>query len=133
MAIQLKHHHESAPSRLKLQLQLYLNTMTLLTMNAAIVAAIEEYEKISGSDKDSQRIHLNEPSLYNPKIGNPISHQQLIALHDILGSHYPIDGNTINLYRLDQLLRGSRIYTQPKVKEAAKVVSYKPFTTLLHI
>ena len=96
--------------------------MTLLTMNAAIVSAIREYEILLKNNIVFEKLQLNEPPLHNPQIGNPIAHQQLIALHDILRQYNPIDSDSMHLYRLGSLLHGSRIYAAPKAIETTKVV-----------
>lgn len=52
-------------------------------------------------------IPLEEPSLRNPQVGNPISHDQAIDLSRQLKAQN-ITPNT-----LDELLRGARVYIAP--------------------
>jgi hypothetical protein len=48
-----------------------------------------------------------EPSLFNPKLGNPISHSQIIDLSMELKKY------SLSFWSLDALLRGSRVYVAP--------------------
>ena len=50
---------------------------------------------------------LDEPSLQNPAIGNPISHIQLLYISRKLKNH------DLSLHHLDILLQGSSIYIAP--------------------
>ena len=100
-------------------------------MTAAIVAAVEEYHRFATVEKGKGRIHLIEPSLHNPKIGNPISHVQLIDVYEFLSSRKLLSRIDVRPCSLDQLLRGSRIYRVSTVEKIAKVVSLNPFASVL--
>jgi hypothetical protein len=52
----------------------------------------------------------NQPSLWNPKLGNPISHGQVIDLWK------ESKDRGLHAHSLDTLLRGSRVYVPPKLK-----------------
>ncbi|SZE99623.1 unnamed protein product [Blumeria hordei] len=60
-----------------------------------------------------------EPDLSMPKVGNPISHHQIIALSTALRSCEN------QLYCLEDLLRGSKIYMPPPPVEPEKTSEYK--------
>ena len=94
--------------------------MTLLTMTATIVSAIHAYQQISANNKELQAIDIDELSLSSPRIGNPITHKQLIALHDVLKSYKGVCNFNVHL---DQLLYGSRLYKLPKANETASGVN----------
>lgn len=95
--------------------------MTLLTMTAAIVAAVHTYQNFSENNKGLGEINMDEPSLSNPRIGNPITHEQLIALHNVLKPYKSICNVNVHL---DQLLRGSYLYKVPKTTETINRVSF---------
>jgi hypothetical protein len=98
-------------------------------------AEVEDH--ISGSQTDHQGITDNqisqgergpqhgssEPSLSNPKLGNPISHGQIIDLWNDLRAH------SSKPKTLDSLLRGARVYNSPpKPKaEAVRTILLHPF------
>ena len=63
--------------------------------------------KQNGGEKDGRGPTSNEPSLRNPKVGNPISHGQAIDLSKQL----KVQDITPN--SLDTLLRGARVYIAP--------------------
>lgn len=94
--------------------------MTLLTMTAAIVAAVHTYQGMSENSKDLEKVNVDEPSLSNPRIGNPITHEQLIALHNVLKPYKSICNVSVHL---DQLLHGSYLYKVPKTIETVSRVS----------
>ncbi|KAJ8063924.1 hypothetical protein OCU04_007774 [Sclerotinia nivalis] len=70
--------------------------------------------KSVGNAKVSQ-----EPLLANPKIGNPISHGQIIDLWR------DIKKKNISPLTLELLLRGSRVYVPPPVPKAEPTSEYK--------
>lgn len=99
--------------------------MVLLTMTSAVVEVIQKLQKLeelksehkteeeaifedSSSTQDPKEAILpDEPSLQNPAIGNPVSHNQILNISKQLKSH------DINPYHLDLLLRGSKVYIPP--------------------
>lgn len=56
-----------------------------------------------------------EPTLSNPRAGNPISHGQVIDLWKKLKAH------DISPHSLENLLRGARVYTSPPKPKSEKV------------
>jgi TMEM199 family protein len=83
-------------------------------VDARNVTALEKEEPKAGIPIGStQELHLNEarisdePSLKNPRIGNPISHGQVIGLSKLLKAHGIFPNS------LDLLLRGARVYVPP--------------------
>ena len=106
--------------------------MVLLTMNAAIVEALDQIQGLQheeaaqlppaltraanpensqhqGDPKDAEagKKTNEEPSLFDPKIGNPISHSQIIDLSRQLKEQ------GLPFCSLELLLRGSRVYIPP--------------------
>jgi hypothetical protein len=86
--------------------------MVLLSMTEATVDVVKQYKTLSPSIKDEI------PSLDSPQNGNPISHAQLIHITKILR------GKNIDVH-LDQLLKGSTIYQQPKAESKPKSSEYE--------
>lgn len=88
--------------------------MVLLTMTSTIVAAVEKYNQVQSASNDASPI-ASEPSLEAPKIGNPISHSQLIDLSKQLRAHQvDADGEKGHVPSyLNDLLKGSNIYVAP--------------------
>ncbi|KAF1942456.1 hypothetical protein EJ02DRAFT_444095 [Clathrospora elynae] len=60
--------------------------MVLLTMTPGIVRAVSRASELS-SEEYTQLQRPDEPTLAEPKIGNPISHSQLIDLSHLLKKH----------------------------------------------
>ena len=74
--------------------------MVLLAMTPAIVSALESLILAQPQD-------LGEPSLDNARVGQPISHLQLLVLAKTLPQkHYTPSA-------LDHLLRGTEVYIPP--------------------
>ncbi|KAA6411702.1 MAG: hypothetical protein FRX48_04983 [Lasallia pustulata] len=103
--------------------------MVQLTMTPAIVAAIEACRKISSSLLSSEA-HGNDPSLKDPRVGNPISHGQIIAISRCLRKHRNSPGAPHMTaaeppsYHLDDLLRGSKVYIEPSKPKAEPSSEY---------
>jgi hypothetical protein len=66
-----------------------------------------EDEQISHVERESEGVS-SEPSLSNPKLGNPISHGQVIDLWKELKARSPRPRT------LDSLLRGTQVYIPPR-------------------
>ena len=87
--------------------------MVLLTMTPAIVAAVEIYLEDNQSEQKPE-----EPKLDTPKIGNPISHGQLVDISKYLklnpekAKGKRVDEKQVPTH-LSELLRGCSIYTPP--------------------
>lgn len=97
--------------------------MVLLTMTPAIVQALDKIQDgPAGENKDLQTAtsdNDSEPSLYSPKLGNPISHTQLLSLSKSLKAAGYIP------YHLDNLLRGTSVYIPPPPPKPAQTAEYK--------
>lgn len=98
-----------------------------LVGNAMPAAAEEPTTKSTHIDVEDPRdaaVLLTDPacseeaSLLNPTIGNPISHSQILALHESLKKH------SFAPTSLDGLLRNTTIYTPPPPPAAPKSASY---------
>lgn len=85
--------------------------MVLLTMTPAIVQGLDTLGDAGLEAKDE------DPSLLDAKIGNPISHTQLLNLSKALKAK----GRTP--YHLDLLLRGAKVYIPSPPPKAEKVHS----------
>ncbi|KAI0148647.1 endoplasmic reticulum-based factor for assembly of V-ATPase-domain-containing protein [Xylariaceae sp. FL1272] len=99
--------------------------MVLLTMTASIVEALKSSESLDlevelQADADSAvGPDLQDPSLENPAVGNPINHGQIIDIWKSLRGKGHAD------YSLEQLLRGSTIYVPPPPPKAEQTNEYK--------
>jgi hypothetical protein len=104
--------------------------MVLLTMTPGIVRALVRAEQVS-PDNFAEFHRPNEPSLAEPKPGNPVSHSQLIDLSKLLKNH----ASELSTPSADQdeepfpttlaaLLQNSSIYTPPRPAPAAKSPQY---------
>ena len=92
--------------------------MVYLTMTPALVAALNAVNQLGHDVGDDHY------SLVHPSIGNPISHEQIIAISKLLRENH---GNISVPYRLDDLLRGSRIYHEfpkPKAEPVSGIIHY---------
>jgi hypothetical protein len=87
--------------------------MVLLTMTPAVAAAVKIY-----LERDNHEQLSDEPVLEGPKLGNPISHRQLIDVSKYLKENpakvkgVNIDGRDVPVY-LNELMRGCFLYTPP--------------------
>jgi len=94
-------------------------------MTPAAVAAIRKCESLP--DVALEKLQLpGEPALSDPAPGNPISHGQLIELSKtlkrcVLDSDVASDQDEVIPYRLNDLLRGSKIYIPPPKPKAEPV------------
>ncbi|KAH7237679.1 endoplasmic reticulum-based factor for assembly of V-ATPase-domain-containing protein [Fusarium redolens] len=100
--------------------------MVLLTMTSSIVEALSiveltetpELEDHDETEEESQS-PTKEPSLDDPKLGNPISHSQIVDLWKQLKAQ----GNSN--YTLEQLLRGASVYIPPPPPKPEPSPQYK--------
>lgn len=91
--------------------------MVCLTMTAAIVAALEVINCLHLDLGDIENLEVSAHSLGNHVIGNPIGHEQIIAISKLLRSHNENHSKISVPFHLDDLLKGSRIYQEsPKPK-----------------
>ena len=86
--------------------------MVLLTMTTAIVAAVKEYNEKSKIRPDNIKVAESSPSLSDPAIGKPISHEQVLDIAKYLKTNKEEATSSIS-YHLGDLLRGSKVYTPP--------------------
>ena len=107
--------------------------MVLLTQTPAMVDAITTYRQRERK-KDEQYLLPAEPDLSDAKIGKPISHEQVTTISKILGeiSRENLNSsNSLPLYHLDDLLRGSRIYFEPPKPKAEPVSLFPSYQNTL--
>ncbi|KAG0647109.1 hypothetical protein D0Z07_7085 [Hyphodiscus hymeniophilus] len=116
--------------------------MVFLTMSSAILEALEKIQNLEtsankkgeqhvenegtmtrGGNEETSKIRSNkqseEPSLSNPKLGNPISHGQVIGLSKLLKVH------GLSPSSLDILLRGSGVYVDAPPPKPEPTSEYK--------
>lgn len=109
--------------------------MVLLTMTPLMVKTINE-RKVAGSSLDTrpgQAKLTDEPSLEEPAVGKPISHSQVIEMAKVISGHrhtsHELDADTsqeshTGVVRLEELLRGSKVYVPPPKPKAEPVTEY---------
>ncbi|KAK4690325.1 TMEM199 family protein, partial [Lecanoromycetidae sp. Uapishka_2] len=100
--------------------------MVRLTMNKAVVQALKHLQHLDQSLDTIE--NASQPSLNNPAVGLPISHDQIIAISKKLkqapgASHRDEFGDAIS-FHLDDLLRGSRVYVEPPKPKAEPVAAF---------
>ncbi|KAI0202917.1 endoplasmic reticulum-based factor for assembly of V-ATPase-domain-containing protein [Astrocystis sublimbata] len=101
--------------------------MVLLTMTAPMVEALLVLEPAHSSQSNdatseetqSQTIQVEEPSMKDPVIGNPISHGQ------ILKTIKSLKANGHAGFRLEEMLRGSHLYIPPPPPKPEPTNEYK--------
>jgi hypothetical protein len=86
--------------------------MVLLTMTPTILGALTKVQRLHDddeprADKESSTKSISEPSLLQPEIGKPISHNQILTLSKQLKA------NSLEPYHLDILLCSSKVYIPP--------------------
>lgn len=93
-------------------------TMVLLSMTPAVVAAVAIYVK-----SEDYKARDGEPSLEAASVGNPISHGQLIDISRYLKRNpekVPDKDAEVPIH-LNELLRGCAMYVAPPVPKPEKV------------
>ncbi|KXJ90276.1 endoplasmic reticulum-based factor for assembly of V-ATPase-domain-containing protein [Microdochium bolleyi] len=94
--------------------------MVLLTMTASVVEALQITNIATlTATKDTSDEASREPTLSSPAVGNPISHGQIISLHNHLR---PTDKDR---FTLESLLRGASVYVPPPPPKAEPTEEYK--------
>ena len=101
--------------------------MVRLTMTPAIVRALE----FLGNSHQLPELTDSDPSLDEPAVGKPVSHEQIIAISKHLKQankedHNGTAGDTVACH-LDDLLRGSRVYIEPPKPEQEPVLVLRSF------
>lgn len=87
--------------------------MVLLTVTPAAKTAILLYNdlKLAHPEEGHLTQQQHDPLPLDVKVGDPISHSQLIHLSTVLKKAQPLNGS--NEHGLDSLLKGSKIYLSP--------------------
>ncbi|KAK8183369.1 endoplasmic reticulum-based factor for assembly of V-ATPase-domain-containing protein [Phyllosticta capitalensis] len=108
--------------------------MVLLTMTSAIVAAVQTCHDLADAEQMSKLQPPSEPSLSDPELGKPISHGQLIDIAEFLKARLntpddthdqPVNEEQRPSFRLNDLLRGSRVYIPPPKPKPEPSNEYK--------
>jgi len=109
--------------------------MVLLTATPSVVAAIDKCRFLA-TPSDTKNAP-NFASLKGTKLGDPVSHEQLIQISKLLKSHYgkrphsneatEKEGEEPVAYHLNDLLRGSQIYVPPPKPKPEPVRFSMPF------
>ena len=87
--------------------------------------AKEDVQGFSTAREASKENEQNQPSLWNPKLGNPISHGQVIDLWK------ESKDRGLHAHSLDALLRGSRVYVPPPKSKPEPVSHHSGFTGIM--
>ncbi|MCJ1420446.1 hypothetical protein MMC32_006803 [Xylographa parallela] len=110
--------------------------MVLLTMTAALVAAIEHCNRLDAGLYKGENV--DSPTLKAPAVGKPISHTQVLAISRCLKNaevgkrkEDSISVSDSTGYHLDQLLRGSTVYVEPPKPKAEPSSEYKALMSRL--
>lgn len=94
----------------------------LTTNGEGAVDAGQQEKELLGETAEAKmagdRQNARNPTLSNPRAGNPLSHGQVIDLWKELKAH------EISPHSLENLLRGARVYTPPFKAKSEKVPSY---------
>ncbi|KAI0122784.1 endoplasmic reticulum-based factor for assembly of V-ATPase-domain-containing protein [Daldinia grandis] len=90
--------------------------MVLLTMTSSIVEAVDQLFRVGFDDIATSK---GEPSLKDPSVGKPISHEQIVDIWKRLRDE---SGNTTGLERL---LRGATVYVPPPPPKPEPTEEYK--------
>lgn len=95
--------------------------MVNLIITPAIKAALHEVDRLhlEGFSKDQFSGQTLPP---NSAVGNPIGHDEVIAISKLLKTHHKKEGTKPVPFRLEDLLRGSKIFLEPP-KPTAELVS----------
>ncbi|KAF2115237.1 endoplasmic reticulum-based factor for assembly of V-ATPase-domain-containing protein [Lophiotrema nucula] len=109
--------------------------MVLFTVTPAIVRALSTAQS-TAPEELSKLQQSSEPSLSDPKEGNPISHSQLIDIAKLLKTHKaalqpPENENERPSYTLASLLKGARVYIPPPAPKPEPSSEYKALMTRL--
>ncbi|KAI9816541.1 MAG: hypothetical protein M1827_001673 [Pycnora praestabilis] len=113
-------------------------------MTPVLVEAIEQYQTIPSLPIEDKLLPI-EPSLGEPKVGNPISHSQIIEISKYIRGHIHLGGpaeasagdaegsRRPPSYHLDELLRGSQVYIAPPKPRNEPTSEFKALMSrLLH-
>lgn len=102
--------------------------MVYLTITPAILNALDVARGLHLNPGDANNDELLSSS--HQAIGNPINHSQIIALSKLLANHNTSHASAS--YHLDQLLKGSKVYNEPRKQKPEPVIhSSTNYLTLL--
>ena len=98
--------------------------MVLLAMTPAVAQALQYLQQIDMDLEDEKR--PGDTALRDAKVGQPISHEQIIQLSAKL-KHMERELKLQNVpsHSLDRLLKGSRVFIEPKKPKVEPVWSFK--------
>ena len=98
--------------------------MVLLKMTPKIVAAIKDRGKYGETREDLSLVeHI--PSLQDPKVGNPISHSQVLDIANAIKTLPRSSEAAGRPLTLNELLKGSEVYIQPPAPRTEPTSEYK--------
>lgn len=102
--------------------------MVNLIITPAIKTALNEIDRLhlEGFSKDQSSGQTSPP---NSAVGNPIGHDEVIAISRLLKTHNKKKGTESVPFCLEDLLRGSRVFLEPPKPTAEPVsccVNYLP-------
>ncbi|KAI7091026.1 hypothetical protein KC356_g1060 [Hortaea werneckii] len=103
--------------------------MALLTVTPTAKGVIEEYslEPQHGQQDDQSGSGLDVQALSQLQIGSPIEHHQLVALSKVLVGRSKVRSDEAGgaRYRLDNILRGAKLYQPPPLPKKEPTPEYK--------
>ena len=99
--------------------------MVLLTVTPTAKGVIEEYCSNSQHEQqdDNSGSDLDLQALSQLQVGSPIEHHRLVALSKALVGRSKVDGHEAGgaRYRLDNILRGAKLYQPPPLPKKEPV------------
>ena len=99
--------------------------MVLLTVTPTAKGVIDEYcsEPQHGQQDDQSGSELDLQALSQLQIGSPIEHHQLVALSKVLVGRSKVRRDEAGeaRYRLDNILRGAKLYQPPPLPKKEPV------------
>lgn len=106
--------------------------MVNLVITPAIKTALHEVDRLhlEGFNKDQFSGQTLPP---NSAVGNPIGHDEVIAISRLLNTHNKKKGTESVPFRLENLLRGSRVFLElpkPTVEPVSCCVYHLPIFVL---
>ncbi|RMY72166.1 hypothetical protein D0863_04688 [Hortaea werneckii] len=103
--------------------------MVLLTVTPTAKGVIDKYcsEFQRGQQDDKFRSDLDVQALSKLQVGSPIEHHRLVALSKALVERSKVDGHEAGgaRYRLDNILRGAKLYQPPPLPKKEPTPEYK--------
>lgn len=91
--------------------------MVLLTVTAAVKAALDEYARLQTDAGDDAELEAKFARYQQASVGSPIEHHDLVEVSRYLVSHITkhaeSDATATRAWRLDTILRGADVYRPP--------------------